>query len=271
MSTAHPKFLLIRSQNMVAGGSTNNCSIHLAEGIHRVKSVSLRRFSIPNTIYNIQLLVNDAICLTESSTDYQAIVAAGSYTTTTLASAIETAMNNSGASYTYTVTYNSVTMHFSIDAGFGNNFELNWASHPDADRGMFRVLGFDQVDWSGNNVYESTNAAMLSSPLSVLLRIPEFGSHSISGSLPYSFDIPLNVNAGSLAYVASSADYPQVLDFGEAGRSFQQVSVIIIDHDNNIVDFNGADWELLVELHYLQTRTIKQIAHTVADTYFKQM
>ena len=257
MSTAHPKFLLLRSQNMVSGGTTNNCVIRLAESIHRLKAINLRRFSIPNTIYTIKEGINDAFCLDEGSPVDDIIVSPGVYTATGLASALETAFTLSSAADTYTVTYSSTTLHFSIQNNNNASFAVNWASHTNASRGMWYALGFNNEDYSYGvgEIAESVNSAMLSSPLSVLLRIPEFGCHSVSGSLPYTFDIPLNVNAGSLNYIASSADYPQRLDFGEAGRSFQLVSVVIIDHENNTVDFNGADWELLLELEYLPRRS----------------
>ena len=126
MSTAHPRFLLLCSQNMVSGGMTNNCRIQLAEGIHRMKAVNLCQFSIPNTIYTIKQGVNDCFCLNDSSTDRDAFVEAGVYTAISLASAIETAIADTLPANTYSVTYDSVTMHFRISNAENNGFMVNW-------------------------------------------------------------------------------------------------------------------------------------------------
>ena len=192
-------------------------------------------------------------------------------TCTSTFGAIETAIADTLPANTYSVTYDSVTMHFRISNAENNGFMVNWSSHEYASCGMWKFLGWNQEDYTidPNQFLESDYAAMLSSPLSVLLRIPEFGAAASCGNLQYTSDIPLNVNSGSLAYITSSTDYPQHLDFRDARRSFQELQFIIIDHENNIVNFNGVDWELLLEVEYLPHLSMEQMAWRVADTYFK--
>ena len=249
MSLSAPKFLLLKStQRSSTSSSATDCELRLAEALHNVSAVNLRRFSCPNTIYNIQTGINDVVCLTRSSTDYTVTIDAGSYTANALATAIQAEMNDADSN-SYTCTYDSKTMKFTITGSAA--FTLTWATHTSASTGMYKVLGWTAADTSSATSQTATVVANLSSPTSMLMRITEFGSCGVCGNLPYTFDLPLNVASGMLTYIASSTNYPQRLSFGQAGRSFQNLHVRLFDDENTEIELNGAEWELLLEIEYL--------------------
>lgn len=94
---------------------------------------------------------NDTFKVTEGSTTYTVDVAAGTYIAEDLATAIQTAIANSGATYTYTVKYDHITQKFSISANatFSLTFNVNAS--------IGGLIGFTS-DKSGSSSYEADEA-----------------------------------------------------------------------------------------------------------------
>lgn len=91
--------------------------------------VSLESMKFINSVYPINS-TNNTFVFRENSgvVDFTATVSAGSYTGTDMASALQTAMNASGAANTYTVTFSSTTYKITISANGVNTFNIQSSS-----------------------------------------------------------------------------------------------------------------------------------------------
>ena len=94
---------------------------------------------------------NDKFRVTEGSTTYTVDVAEGTYIAEDLATAIQTAIANSGATYSYTVKYDHVTQKFTISANSTFSLTFNVA---DSIGGL---IGFTS-DKSDSSSYDSDEA-----------------------------------------------------------------------------------------------------------------
>lgn len=109
------------------GGTNENFTItengnHFSRLPRRVK---LMKANIPYTWNNITV-ANNSFILKEfpGPTTFNVTIPDGHYNGTELATAIQTALNTSGAAYTYTVSFSTTTLHFTISAT--GNFSLDF-------------------------------------------------------------------------------------------------------------------------------------------------
>lgn len=81
-----------------------------------------------------------------------------------LASALETSMNASGSSDTFTVTYSDTTGKFTFTSD-GSSFELNWSTGPNTANTIGDKIGFSTgADDTGSLTYTSDNALSWAAP-----------------------------------------------------------------------------------------------------------
>src|ERR1700678_3799195 len=122
-----PKTLTINSLDRNANSnSTTDFNVNILPAITNAKKFTLASASIPNTTYNVTSTNNTLYWTDSTTTNFTATISPGSYSATTLASAIVTAMNSVSANYlasysttTYllTVSNSGLTFYFS----FGTN------------------------------------------------------------------------------------------------------------------------------------------------------
>ena len=132
--------------NSVARSSGSSDNFQLTTKVALFGRYKLVNATIPFASNNCITGVNDTICFYENSTQKTATISPGQYTATTLATAVQSALNTASASYnTYAVTYSSTTTKLTITAG--NNFQilgsnvLNTAAHLIAFLHTFYYLG----------------------------------------------------------------------------------------------------------------------------------
>jgi len=111
------RYVHINSSNLTTG-SENDLQIQFGFTVRKIKRVSLQRFSIYNTLYNVTSANNYLYWETEASADtftgHSGSIPVGYYTPATLATAVQTVMNKSDTSQTYTVTYNAASYKITI-------------------------------------------------------------------------------------------------------------------------------------------------------------
>lgn len=103
--------------------------------------------------FEILLGVNDTLRITEAAGTNNAVVVAGSYNATTLATALKTAMEAAGASAnTYTWTFNTATRVWTVVRAGGDTISILWSN---AASTIGPLLGFAAVDDTGATTYVS--------------------------------------------------------------------------------------------------------------------
>jgi hypothetical protein len=125
------------------------------------KLVKLTYANIPYVWDNISS-ANDSVLLVESPNPGILVqVPIGNYDTTTLASQLQTSLNASGATGTYTVTYDSVTRHYTISSTVA--FQLDFTI---ADS-IGPRLGFTQTTTLALSATSNVSAALTDSEIFV--------------------------------------------------------------------------------------------------------
>lgn len=130
---------------------------------NRPKKVKLLSARIPYTWNNITSNNNKFNLLEPTPATFNITITAGHYNGTTLAAAVQTALNASGAVNTYTVVYNTTTFKFTISAT--GNFQLDFTV---ADS-MAAALGFGEVITALNNTVTSTGVAVINADSEVFI------------------------------------------------------------------------------------------------------
>lgn len=199
--------------------------------VEGVKSIELLQFRFPFTEYNIIAdppLTNNQIVFDDGA-PATATITPAAYDITSLATAIESAMNTAGLQV-YTVTVNTLTLRVTISAP--GNFDLTvpaaTAGNP-YGLGIWPMLGFDNSQTlTGANTYTAlfpydmfyylkyvdvqvgVNGSPLYSTPFNLITTP--GRHS--------FKIPIGAEivSGDTLEFKSKRDFPQVMEFPESAR-----------------------------------------------------
>ena len=102
-------------------------------------TVNLDSISIPNVEPAVRTGVNDRLVFRENGNniDFTAVLPEGNYNGTQYASSLQTAMNSViGIANTYTVSYNPITLKFTIQTTIPNTFSLR------SNSTMLNELGF---------------------------------------------------------------------------------------------------------------------------------
>lgn len=115
----------------------------------------------PVFYYGFTVTVNDIyLNFTEDSgiTELTALISAGSYSFTDLASEIALRMNNIGGQE-YIVTANRADRTYTISASGPSNFDLLFSSGSNSGLSIASVIGFAATDLTGANTYTSATSA----------------------------------------------------------------------------------------------------------------
>lgn len=116
--------------------------------------VKLVRASIPYTWSNVTTS-NNKFSLTDGGGTFAIVIPPGNYTGTTLATAVNAAITAAGPLETYTVTYSTTTLKFTVSAT--GNFQLNFTGADSAGN----LLGFGNVITPLGAAVTSTNVASI--------------------------------------------------------------------------------------------------------------
>lgn len=231
---------LLMSANRESGDSTHQCSLTLPhrEGLNGTYVVS--HFQIPNTIYNVRS-TNNVVAWTDSAGTWTASLPSGSYTGSTLATALKTLMDATSG-LVYTVTYSSTTGKLTFSESIAGNINFDFATTTAST--AHDVLGVGAVNTTPAATYTSTNVINLASPASVSLYCREAGDspgfRSTSGH-PSQIILPLLAEFGVYAFRSSDV-LAQFMVFRNTTRT-----MYFELRDNNTgvpISFEGANWEL---------------------------
>ena len=267
-----------RDRNTDIFPNSNKYTVNLNEIYQNVVSVELITAEIPKSGYFIEYY-NNILHFQEkndqviSSTYYEAEIPIGNYTSQTIGTAIQNALNLSGQS-TYSVSYTSdEKIKIQSDLSGGDNiFNLVFSNGienygVDSFRNKYitytsgRTLGFDAVNLSGQNNYTSNNRITFQSEDYVLLEIPEL-SGLIDGVHYDSQDdfakILLDSAQNKTTFYKNLLVYPIIKTFlPTIGLSKLTINFKIFG--NNFYDFHGLEHSLTFKIQTLRQKIYSDI------------
>lgn len=236
-------FLLLDSRDRTAtSASSTDCVFQLNPGINGCTSVELLSLSFPNTQYNLNSLNN--IIYFNDGAPKVATIPPGNYDITAFLLAIKTAME-AVSGLTYTATYDFVSMKITVTATAPFSFSFATTLNSAAN-----IMGFNNVNTGASLSITAPNITNLSLPLYFYVQVDEF-STNVKSSNNFdngSFTIINNTNVSDIITFADQSYYRQKVKVTE--NNIQTLNVVFKNHNNVIMDLNGADWAMLLKMNY---------------------
>jgi hypothetical protein len=233
-----------------SAGSASNSDFRVAlpTPVTGVKDVRLAALSLPNVFQRVVIVaeVNDAIDFQVGVTQYNATIAPGSYTGTTLAAAVAAAMNATAAPPSFTAAYNSTTNRITISYS-GGNFSLLFASGTEAAETAANALGFLAVDLSGAATYTSDGGLLLS-PSSVFIGCDTLSINvrQTAGSAPinYAWEVPITAAIGAIQTYQPITN--TILGLRQSGP-FSSLHIKLVDSTGTPLALGNTNWSLSLQ------------------------
>ena len=237
-------------------GSTNNFTYFLKEPIKNVSSFKITSAEIPLSYYNVRssgVDANNTFIFTEDNgvTTTTATITAGYYTSTTIITALQTAMNAvSPNSNTYTITFNNITGQFKISSTA--NFKILYANNVNAWLSINWLLGFNQISTTNISSQTAQTCPFLDYYQYLYFRIGlNFrGNYDETGAKAPIIKIPITSPQGSIQYYFDVSDNRfDILSQG-ASDIISFFTVQLLDSDNYFVNLNGRQVSLTITFYY---------------------
>lgn len=222
---------------------SNVFSFKLPRELKSVRGVRLLNAVIPRSWYNISSdLATNSVVFNDGS-DYTVSLTAGQYTASALATHLQTQLNASGSSVTFTVTYSTTTLLFTI-AG-DSAITLKWASSGK----LGTLLGFGTSNSSSATSHTATSAASITYDTSIYVTCA-----SLNNPIATMYLTPYDYQALARIFVGNDLDGTDMEYFTE-DPPFLPIDISLVNtidiylcfHDKSPVLFNGRRWKLLLE------------------------
>lgn len=215
--------------------SSSQFRFNINGGVNRGLGILLRKYVIWDSSFIVNQY-NNTFTINDGVVTYTITLSQGNYNPVQLASLLQSSLNNTGAPYSWTVTYNSATNGFTITCTTSCTYYFT--SYPLAGK----LLGFT-ANASGTSV-SSNVPALLGTTGFYYLCFTNVPSANIQGNR-YSFVIPNNVALGSLL-TSNNELVSDLLDFNSE-LSFQYLDIELRDCNYNLVVLNS-DWQLELDI-----------------------
>ena len=233
--TTTSKYLKIDSSDRLTG-SSHNFHINIPQYL-RSQRLKLAYLSMPISWYNINEN-NNRIYLDEG-TIVQGTIPIGNYTSDALVSAVETELNNITGSGRYNVSLDRLTNKLTVSAL--SNFKV-----PFGTNSVNNVLGFDttQFERYGTSFTASgmVNVNMIDSLHVSIGKSIQVESTDHQGC---SLVIPVNKNQLDFIDYAPQEEFRQCITLQTRRNN---INVVVRDGKHNILDLNGLDWYMVLEI-----------------------
>ncbi len=216
--------------------------------------ISILFAQIPYSFYNINVYNNILkLTLDGSPTIYTIILTRGNYNSTTLITEIINELSLQGIT-SISITISSITGVLTFSKSSGSFTLLNSST-------IFKVLGLDP-----NLNYTSTSQKLICSyPLNLLgtlkLRIASYKlftnnfDSSVGGNFNIISTIPIEAGNFGLILYDNLSDTQSLL----LNKIINDFDIIILDDDNNLINFNGIDWSITLLLNITRQQPKKSI------------
>jgi hypothetical protein len=232
--------------------STVQLDTPIKSNVGKIQLVSLE---LPIGIYNIRTGCNTFRFNTKlgaaALTAFTATVPQGNYTASTLAVALQTAMNAVLVGCTATITVDSVLTN-KISILLTNSYVLSISDDS--------VLGTVILGYSLGQVGVATVALVATNCMNLnhdlyLSMIFDNMSTSYANTTPIiTFKIPINVTNGNILFYNEQTSYKQCIEYNESNKLRQSMSSLKIrfgDRYNNILSNNGLHYSFTLKISYI--------------------
>jgi hypothetical protein len=237
MPTLFQTQLSIKS-NERTSGDINNFVVKINPTAH-IEKIALESISIPFTWYNIDS--NNNSIRFNDGTQRDVTIPVGVYSSSTIITAIKTAMDGAPSTLVFTVTYNNITKKITIaETGGPTNFDLQF----NINNSLGPLLGYGLNNFTGAATYTANNVFDVNQnnhSISIYSReLTRYNSRTITSNhkMPM-LRIPNNISLwGGIIEFENIKDY--VWDY-DPGKTLQEIDIRITDNNDNDIDFNGID------------------------------
>jgi hypothetical protein len=239
-------------------GYTSNFSYFLKEPIRNAKSFKITSAEIPLSFYNIRSSGIDAnntfiFSETNGTTTTTATVTAGYYTSTSIITALQTAMNTASPNfYTYTITYNTTIGKFIISATGNFKVMYNSSSTSTGWLSINWVLGYNQVSNTNSNLQAGQTSPFLDYYQYFYVRIGlNFnGNFDEMGNKNSIIKIPITNPQGAIQYYFDVSDNRfDILSTG-GDNPISAFNLQLLDSDYYEVNLNGRQVSYTLTFYY---------------------
>ena len=231
-------------------GNTSSFRYDLKEPIN-AKSFKLTSAEIPLTFYNIRNISgapdnNNIFYFSEDGTTVlNATISAGYYTSATIISALQTAMNGATThAYTYTVSFNNTTQKFSIvSTGNWVAMYVNWLS-------VNWVIGYNANSTGLQATQVANGAPYLDYYQYFYLRLGISAQmcYDETGSVNRILKIPITNVAGSIQYYFDVSD--NHFELKNSGSNIKGFDIQLLDSDYYPINLNGREYSFTLTFYY---------------------
>lgn len=203
--------------------------------------IGLTNLTIPNSIFNFTTN-NNTITFTQGST--QAVsVSVGNYSASTLVTALNTAITAAGLNIT--VSFDEENALFTFTGG--SAFTIDSAT-------MSRQLGLNnQLPTASGTTYTATQVCDFAGATNLYIRIRNVSMNNLDSRGKTSniiASIVNNVNYGDYIFYTP----PEVLYFMINEQQLSHIDIEITDQEGNIINLNGATFNLTLSVHFVVQR-----------------
>lgn len=258
MPTTHERVQVVinseRRQNTSGTETSTNFTYRLNRSFSRITEIVIQSIQFPFTFYAVNS-TNNQLRVTRGTTKTVSIPY-GNYTATSMISVLNVALNNvtdpiTGYAYngfageTFSVSYSSITMKFTITNG--NSFQI-LSESDDALSTMSKCVGFrvsstlatsaigdSTINLAGPK-YIKIQSTFLTRPTH---HKPLYADNSYSTTL---FILPVNAGFGS--FVSTDIQIPIRLTYKFSVLNTNDIDFQVSDENGNILDLNGNDWSM---------------------------
>lgn len=243
------KVLVIDSKDRISSSaSSSDFTVYLTPAIERPRTIRLLGCIIPNTIYNVSSTCN-VIQFDEGGSTLSGTVTSGSYDSSTILSAVTTAMNAVGTQ-TYTATYSATTFTITITASSGT-FRIHSGSTYSFSNSILPLLGFISTSSTGST-QTSSGAINLAGNKYLYVEITGMDvsvGFKSSNSVDFgTYVVPVQSSPnGQINYMFENTQYKQI---SQSNSNITQIYVRLKSAGNTVVNLNSSDWCMFLGITY---------------------
>lgn len=269
------KYLTIdtRFRDSYDHNTTANYNITLPERVNNVRSMSVRNIEIPITFYNISCnMGNNSFTINILNAETQIIIPNGQYTQTELENKINNLLNTAGVPFS-SIEVSIQNNKFTIKNTGSSLCKITFDNRPDSnpcDSLMSRLgwkLGYRKRSYLIESQFEEISESFidLNGPKYLFLIVDEFTNGNPHSFLSLSKTsqlssqqilarIAINYQTNPFGTVLSAEQYNYALSDTRRYANevnLQRLNIRLVDEFGNIMDLNGTDISICLELEHL--------------------
>lgn len=204
--------------------------------------IGLTNLTIPNSIFNFTTN-NNTITFTQSSSTQAVSVSVGNYSASTLVTVLNTAITAAGLNITVSFDEENALFTFTGSSAF----TIDSAT-------MSRQLGLNnQLPTASGTTYTATQVCDFAGATNLYIRIRNVSMNNLDSRGKTSniiASIVNNVNYGDYIFYTP----PEVLYFMINEQQLSHIDIEITDQEGNIINLNGATFNLTLSVHFVVQR-----------------